>query len=79
MLEGGVSYEYDVRSNIRGKVKKKKGKQFPKQVLETQQGGMECRASILTLTFGTTKTAELSAVRAGRALPRRKFFGTHFC
>ena len=23
MLEGGVSYEYDVRSNIRGKVKKK--------------------------------------------------------
>jgi hypothetical protein len=34
------------------------------------RGGMKCWASILTLTFGTTMTTELSALRAGR---------THFC
>ena len=39
--------------------------------------GMECRASIFTLTFGTTRTTQLSALRAGR--PPRKLLGTHFC
>ena len=34
---------------------------------------MECWASIPTLTFGITGTAELSALRAGRTLPPRKF------
>jgi len=32
------------------------------------QRGMECWGSDLTLTFGTTRTAELSAVRAGHTL-----------
>jgi len=31
------------------------------------------------LVFGTTGTAELSAARAGRTLPHRKFLGTDFC
>ena len=39
---------------------------------------MECWASFLTFTFGTTRTVELSAARAGRTLPSTKFFGTHF-
>jgi hypothetical protein len=38
---------------------------------------MECCASILTLTFGTTMTAELSAVGAGRTLPQIKHLSTH--
>jgi hypothetical protein len=42
------------------------------------QTGVECWAAILTLTFGTTRAAELSAIRAGRTLPPRKFLGTHF-
>ena len=33
------------------------------------RGGTECRASILTLTFGTTRAAELSALRARRNSP----------
>jgi hypothetical protein len=33
-------------------------------------GGSEWPASILTLTFGTTMTAELSAVRASHTLPQ---------
>jgi hypothetical protein len=41
-------------------------------------GDSEGWASILTLIFGTTMTVELSAVGAGRTLPRRKFLGTHF-
>ena len=32
--------------------------------------GMECWVSILTLTFGTDRTADLSALRADRTLPR---------
>ena len=40
---------------------------------------MECCASTLTLTFGTTETAELSAVRAGHTLRQRKILGTVFC
>ena len=40
--------------------------------------GTECWTSILNLTFGTIRTAELSAVRAGRTLPPRKFLGIHF-
>ena len=39
------------------------------------QRGMECRASTLTLKFGTTSTAELSAVSAGRTLLPGKFLG----
>ena len=38
--------------------------------------GMECWASILTLTVGTIRTVELSASRAGRP---RKFFGIRLC
>jgi hypothetical protein len=40
---------------------------------------MECWASILSLTFGTTWTSELSALRAGRNLPSRKFLDTNLC
>ena len=29
--------------------------------------------------FGTTRTAELSGLRAGRTLPPRKFLGAHSC
>jgi hypothetical protein len=36
---------------------------------------MEFRASIVTVTFGTTRTAGLLAVRAGRTLPSSKFLG----
>lgn len=45
--------------------------------METQRG-MEWWASILTLTFGTTRTPEL-ALRAAHALPSRKFLGNNFC
>ena len=40
------------------------------------RGGMACT---FTLTFGTTRTAELSALRSGRPLPTRNFVDTHFC
>ena len=40
--------------------------------METQRG-IECSTSIRTLTFGTSGTAELSALRAGRILPQRNF------
>jgi hypothetical protein len=43
------------------------------------QRGMECWASILILTYVTTRTAELSAVLGDRDLPLRKFLCTHFC
>jgi hypothetical protein len=46
----------------------KKGKAFPNKC--RLRVGTECWASIFTLTFGTIKTAELSAVRAGRILPQ---------
>jgi hypothetical protein len=39
---------------------------------------MECRDSILNLTFGTTRTAELSALCAGHTVAPRKFLGNHF-
>lgn len=35
--------------------------------------------SVLTLTFGATRTRELSALRTGLALPTQKFLGTHLC
>jgi len=38
--------------------------------------GMEGWASIFTLIFGTTRRAELSALRTS---PPRKFLDTHFC
>ena len=38
--------------------------------------GTECWASKLTLTLGTARTAELSALCAGRTLAPRKFLGT---
>jgi hypothetical protein len=41
--------------------------------------GMGCWASNLSLTFGTTRTVELSALGAGRTLPPRKLFGAHLC
>jgi hypothetical protein len=37
----------------------------------------KCWASIPTLTFDTIRTTKLSALRAGRTLPPRKFLGTH--
>ena len=40
---------------------------------------MECWASILTLMFGTPRTAELSALCADRNLPPGKFLSTHLC
>lgn len=43
------------------------------------RGRTWCSASILALTFGTTKMAELSALCTSRALPPRKFLGTNFC
>jgi hypothetical protein len=49
-------------------------------VMETREGGRkEYWASILTLTFGITRTVELSAVGMDRNLPPRKLLGTHFC
>jgi len=42
-------------------------------------GGKECLASVLTLTFGTIRTAELSAGRSGPTLHPRKLVFTHFC
>jgi len=35
--------------------------------------------SIITVTMGSNKTAELSALGAGSCLPPRKFLGTPFC
>jgi len=32
-----------------------------------------------TLTYGGTRTAELSAPHAGRTLPSRKFVDAHLC
>jgi len=46
--------------------------------MDTQMG-IEGWASIRTLTFGTPRTPELSAVRTGRTLYPRKFLGTHSC
>ena len=34
---------------------------------------------IVVLPFGTTRTAELSALRSYRTLPPREFVGTHLC
>jgi hypothetical protein len=42
------------------------------------EGGMEFWASIFTVTFGTIRTADLSAQRASRTLSPGKFIGTHF-
>jgi hypothetical protein len=42
------------------------------------RGRMEFWAFILTLTLGTTRTAELSATRAGRTLNPMKFLGYSF-
>ena len=55
-----------------------KGKAFPNTSWRLRRG-MKCWASILTLTFGTTRTAELSVLRAGRSLPPWKFLGSHLC
>jgi hypothetical protein len=35
--------------------------------------------SIITVTMGPIRTAELSALGAGRYSPARKFLGTRFC
>ena len=40
----------------------------------SKDSGVECWASVHTLKYGTTRTADLSALRSGRALLRRKFF-----
>jgi len=41
------------------------------------QRGMELWASLLTLTFGTMRMAQLSAVR-GCTVPPGKFLGVHY-
>ena len=41
--------------------------------------GDECWASILALTYGTARMAELSTLRADCTLSPMKFLGTHFC
>ena len=46
---------------------------------EDSEKGKKTCASIITLTVGTTETAELSAVGASRLLPQRKFLGAIFC
>jgi len=52
------------------------GQSFPVTGHEDSEGEMECSASICPLAFGTTRTAVLSALRAGGTLPPRKFHGT---
>jgi hypothetical protein len=42
------------------------------------EGGKDSWDSILTLTFGTTRTAESLSIRVCRTLPSRKFLDTHF-
>jgi len=44
---------------------------------EGSEGGKECWASVLTLTFGTIRTAELSALRADHTLPLRKYISLY--
>ena len=46
---------------------------------EGTEGQMKCSAFIHPVTFGTTRTVELSALCAGSTLTPRKFLGTHFC
>ena len=46
-----------------------KGKAFPNRSWRLREG-TKCWVSILTLTFGTTRTAELSAPRAGALYPK---------
>jgi len=43
------------------------------------RGETECWTYIVNLTSGTIVTAELSAVRSDRTLPKWKLLGTHFC
>jgi hypothetical protein len=56
-----------------------KGKDFPNGKSWRPRVGTECWASILTLTFGTMRTAELLAVSAGPTVPSKKYLGTRFC
>jgi hypothetical protein len=78
--QGGAGDDDCGRSRISSdeEAVKVKAKLSHKKSLRLRRG-MECRASILTLTVGTTRTAELSAVRAGRTLPPRKVLGTYLC
>ena len=39
--------------------------------------GMECWASTVTMTFGTIRTAKLSALSSSRTSPPRKFLDNH--
>ena len=55
------------------------GKAFPLTDHEDSEGEMECSVSILPLAFDTTRTAQVSALRACGTLPPRKLLGTHFC
>jgi hypothetical protein len=49
-------------------MKKGKSKALPYQVMRAQGEWMECWASMLSLTCGTTRTAESSVPDASRAL-----------
>ena len=56
---------------------KVKGKGFPNKLWRLIKG-LEYWASIHTLAFGTTGTAEMSAARSVLTLPTRKFLGGYF-
>jgi len=47
--------------------------------METQKGNRKLGASFLNLTFRTTRTAELSALRAGSTLPPWQYLSIRFC
>jgi len=53
-------------------------KAFPWQVLKTE-GEWNVWPPPFTLTLCTAGMTELSALRAGRTSPQRKFLGTHLC
>jgi len=69
----------NVKKEVRSYQIKKKSALRPVTGREGTEGQMKCSASVHPLAFGTTRTADLSALRAGSTLPQRKFLGTHFC
>ena len=69
---------YSTMLSVASVGRKGKGKAFPNKSRRLRRA-MECWASILTFTFGTPLTAQLSAIRAVSTLPSRELLGTHFC
>lgn len=74
-INGNVYYKRFLVAAFGGErsMKKGKSKALPYQVMRAQGECMECWASVLSLTSGTTRTAESSALDAGRTLASRKF------